>query len=129
MDLEFAGQRLMQFDHRHFGTRFEFYEYTPEENWWGNPLSGPYSDSAVAEDIVGAQVAVERPADIAAQAARVFLARQEGNAIRCVDDRTINFVEPDSTTLRGLTSIFLKARDRSRVGDGERIANVDFTLV
>lgn len=129
MDMDFAGQRLMQLEYKVFGTRFEFYKYTPEENWWGNPLTGPYSDSALAEEIVGAEVAVEKPAEIAALASRVFIARQQGNSLLCVDDRRIDFVVPTETKLRGLTSIYLKARDRSRVGDGARIANVDFKLV
>lgn len=129
MDMDFGGQRLMQFDYKDFGTRFEFSKYTPEENWWGNPLTGPYSDSPLAEEIVGAEVAVERPAEKAALAARVFLAQQEGSTIRCVDDRKIDFIEPTAAKLRGLTSIYLKARDRSRAGDVARIANVDFRLV
>ncbi len=129
MDMDFRGQRLMQFDHKDFGTRFEFYKYTPEENWWGDPLNGPYSDSPLAEEIVGAEVAVERPAEMAATAAEVFIARQEGQAIVCVDDRRIDFVAPTETRLRGLNAIYLKARDRSRVGDMARIANVDFKLV
>lgn len=129
MDMDFRGQRLMQFSPKDFGTRFEFYKYTPEDDWWGNPLSGPYSDSTLAEEVVGAEVAVEQPAERAAQAARVFLARQEGSAIRCVDDRTIDFVEPTPTRLRGLTALYLKARDRSRAGSETPIANVDFRLV
>jgi len=129
MDMDFGGQRLMQFNYKDFGTRFEFYKYTPEENWWGNPLTGPYSDSPLAEEIVGAEVAVEQPADKAALAARVFLARQEGSSIICVDDRRIDFVAPSETKLRGLTSIYLKARQRDRAGDVARIANVDFKLV
>ena len=112
-----------------FGTRFEFYKYTPEENWWGNPLTGPYSDSLLAEEIVGAEVAVERPAEKAALAARVFLAKQQGSSIICVDERKVDFIEPSETKLRGLTSIYLKARQRDRVGDTARIANVDFKLV
>ena len=65
----------------------------------------------------------------AALAARVFLARQEGSSIICVDDRRIDFVAPSETKLRGLTSIYLKARQRDRAGDVARIANVDFKLV
>jgi len=129
MDMDFAGQRLMQFNYKDFGTRFEFYKYTPEENWWGNPLTGPYSDSVLAEEIVGAEVAVEQPASKADIAARVFLARREGASIICVDGRRIDFVEPGVTKLRGLTSIYLKARQRNRAGDTARIANVDFKLV
>ena len=78
---------------------------------------------------MGAEVAVEQPADKAALAARVFLARQEGSSIICVDDRRIDFVAPSETKLRGLTSIYLKARQRDRAGDVARIANVDFKLV
>ena len=44
----FQGQHLMQFDYKTFGTRFEFYKYTPEDNWWGNPLGRPYKDAKVS---------------------------------------------------------------------------------
>jgi hypothetical protein len=46
-----------------------------------------------------------------------------------VDDRRIDFIAPGETKLRGLTSIYLKARQKNRIGDTARIANVDFKLV
>ena len=120
----FMGQHLMQFDYKTFGTRFEFYKYTPEDNWWGNPLNGEYNDPKVAEDILGAEVAVENPASIAETAASTFLGKRDGASVTFID-RRIDFVEPVGKA-RGLTAIYLKARDRSRVGTSETVANVAF---
>jgi hypothetical protein len=120
----FMGQHLMQFDYKTFGTRFEFYKYTPEDNWWGNPLNGDYNDPKAAEDILGAEVAVENPASIAATAASTFVGKRDGASVTFID-RRIDFVEPVGKT-RGLTAIYLKARDRSRVGTSETVANVAF---
>ena len=120
----FMGQHLMQFDYKTFGTRFEFYKYTPEDNWWGTPLNGEYNDPKVAEDILGAEVAVENPASIAETAASTFLGKRDGASVTFID-RRIDFVEPVGKA-RGLTAIYLKARDRSRVGTSETVANVAF---
>jgi hypothetical protein len=123
----FMGQHLMQFDYKTFGTRFEFYKYTPEDNWWGNPLHGDYNDPKAAEDILGAEVAVENPAAIAETAASTFLGKREGASVTFID-RRIDFVEPAGKA-RGLTAIYLKARDRSRVGASSTVANVVFRFV
>jgi|GEM_PF-1941853 hypothetical protein len=120
----FMGQHLMQFDYKTFGTRFEFYKYTPEDNWWGNPLNGDYNDPKAAEDILGAEVAVENPASITETAASTFLGKRDGASVTFID-RRIDFVEPVGKA-RGLTAIYLKARDRSRVGTSETVANVAF---
>jgi hypothetical protein len=123
----FMGQHLMQFDYKTFGTRFEFYKYTPEDNWWGNPLHGNYNDPKAAEDVLGAEVAVENPAAIAATAASTFLGKQDGASVTFID-RRIDFVEPVGKA-RGLTALYLKARDRSRVGTAATVANVEFRFV
>ncbi len=123
----FMGQHLMQFDYKTFGTRFEFYKYTPEDNWWGNPLHGAYNDPKAAEDITGAEVAVENPAAIAATAASMFLGKQDGASVTFID-RRIDFVEPVGKA-RGLTAIYLKARDRGRAGEKVNVANVEFRFV
>ena len=126
-DMPFMGQHMIQFDYKHFGTHFELYKYTPEDNWWGNPLTGPYSDARVVSDIVGCEVAVENPAAIAAQAARLFLGTQEGNIVH-LTDRSVSFVEAKGQW-RGLTALDLKAREPSRVGDWARICGVKFRMV
>lgn len=126
-DMPFMGQQMIQFDYRHFGTHFELYKYTPEDNWWGNPLTGPYSDARTAVDIVGGDVAVENPSAIAAQAAGLFLGRQDGDTIH-FEDRTIRFV-PSKGAWRGLVALDLKARDRRRVGDRIDIGGVTFRYV
>ena len=123
----FKGQHMIQFDYRHFGTHFELYKYTPEDNWWGNPLNGPYGDARVVSDIFASDVAVEDPSGIAEQTARLFLGKRSGNSVT-LGDRTINFV-PIVGTARGLVALELKAREPARIGDWARIGGVQFRLV
>ncbi|HWK34859.1 hypothetical protein [Sphingomonas sp.] len=126
-DMMFKGQHMIQFDDRHFGAFFELYQYAPEDNWWGDPLNGPYGDARVASDVIGGDVAVADPAAIAAQAARLFLGEQSGNSVR-FGDRTINFV-PIEGKAHGLVALDLKAREQARVGDWARIGGVQFRFV
>jgi len=126
-DMMFRGQHMIQFDYKHFGTHFEFYKYTPEENWWGNPLTGPYSDARVASDVIGSEVAVEDPAAIAAQAARVFLGKQSGTRVE-FGDRYVDFVEAKGQW-RGLVALDFKAREPARIGDWARICGVKLRFV
>jgi hypothetical protein len=124
---DFRGQHLMQFDYKTFGTRFEFYKYTPEDNWWGDPLNRAYNDPEAVEDILGAEVAVENPAAIAETAASTFLGRREGAAVHFID-RRIDFVAPAGKA-RGLTALYLKARNRGLAGASATVANVEFRFV
>lgn len=126
-DQLFMGQHQVQFDEGRFGTFFEFYQYLPEDDWWGRPLTGPYSDARVVSDIVGCDVAVEDPSGVAEQAARVFLARQDGDAVHFID-RKVQFI-PSKGPWRGLVALDLKARQDNRIGDWARIAGVQFRLV
>lgn len=126
-DMMFKGQHMIQFDYKHFGTHFELYQYTPEDDWWGHPATGPYSDARVVSDIVGSEVAVENPEVIAAQAARLFLGKQDGTKVH-FGDRTVSFVESKGKW-RGLTALDLKAREPARVGDWARICGVKFRMV
>ncbi len=125
---DFRGQHLMQFDYKTFGSRFEFYKYTPEDNWWGDPLHGAYHDPKAAEDIVGAEVAVADPAAVAKTAAATFLGTLDGNSVIFVNDRRIAFV-PAGDGPKGLTALHLKARDRARMGQTATVANVVFKFV
>jgi len=126
-DMMFRGQHMIQFDYRHFATHFEFYQYTPEDNWWGDPLNRPYGEARVATEISGCDVAVDDPAAIAAQAARIFLGRQDGNSV-IFGDKRVNFIAARDR-LRGLQALDLPARQSNRVGDWARIAGVKFRLV
>ena len=123
----FQGQHLMQFDYKTFGTRFEFYKYTPEDNWWGNPLGRPYKDAKVVEDIWAAEVAVENPGAIAETAAKTFLGLRENNSVHFID-RRVDFVEPVGKA-RGLTALYMRARDRARAGTSVTVANVEFRFI
>lgn len=124
---DFLGQHLMQFDYEVLGTRFEHYRYTPEDNWWGDPLHGPYNDPGAVDDIMGASVAVNDPSSVAELASTVFLGSRDGGAVQFLD-RRIEFVAPVDGK-QGLNALYLTARDRARAGESKRIANVDFRLV
>jgi len=126
-DMMFKGQHMLQFDYRHFGTHFELYKYTPEEDWWGDPRGRGYSDARVVSDIVGGEVAVESPQAIAAEAASLFLGQRDGDLVR-FGDRAIRFV-PAKGQWRGLVALDLKAREQQRVGDWARICGVQFRFV
>lgn len=127
-DMMFKGQHMIQFDYKRFGTHFELYQYTPEDNWWGDPLNRPYGDARVASDVVGGEVAVENPEEIAAQVARLFIGEHDGGAKVRFIDRTIAF-SPVEGKKRGLVAIDLKAREKVRIGDWARIGGVQFRLV
>ncbi len=126
-DQMFMNQYMIQFDYKRFGTHFELYQYSPEDDWWGHPATGPYSDARVASDVVGCDVAVEKPAEIAAQTARLFLGKQVGNRVE-YGDRYVNFVEPKGTW-RGLVALDFKSREQARVGDWARIGGVQMRFV
>ena len=126
-DMMFKGQHMIQFDYKRFGTHFELYQYAPEDDWWGDPRTGPYSDARVVSEVIGGDVAVENPAEIAAQTARLFLGERTGNSVR-LGEHVINFV-PAAGTARGLVAIDMKAREKQRVGDWARIGGVKFRLV
>ena len=127
IDMMFKGQHMIQFDCKHFGTHFELYQYSPEENWWGDPINRQYPESRVATEIVGGEVAVENPENIAAQIARLFIGKADGRKVR-FGDRTITF-SPVQGLNRGLIAIDLRAREQVRVGDSEQIGGVQFRLV
>lgn len=127
IDMMFQGQHMIQFDYKHFGTHFELYEYSPEENWWGDPINRSYPEARVASEIVGGEVAVENPEDIAAQIARLFIGKAEGKTVR-FGDRTITF-SPVQGLNRGLIAIDLKAREKIRVDHSAQIGGVQFRLV
>jgi hypothetical protein len=127
-DMIFRGQHMLQFDYRHFGTHFELYQYSPPEDWWGDPNGRPYPEARVATEVVGAEVAVEDPQAIAAQSARLFGAGGHDGTRLSFEDRTLSFV-PSQGGWRGLVALDLRARDQSRVGDWARIGGVKFRFV
>ena len=126
-DMLFKGQHMIQFDYRHFATHFELYQYSPEDNWWGDPLNRPYGDSTEAADVVGCDVAVDNPEAIAAQTARLFQGARAGTSVRFID-RTVNFV-PAEDRHRGLVALDLQSRDPRRAGHSLQIGGVAFRFV
>lgn len=126
-DQLFLGQHQVQFDEKDFGAFFEFYQYAPEDDWWGNPLTRPYGESRVASDIVASVVAVEQPQVVATRAAEVFTGRLEGTTVHFLD-RKLTF-SPSTASRHGLVELHLVAKQPNRVGDWARIAGVQLRLV
>lgn len=126
-DMQFRGQQMIQFDPRRFGTHFETYQYSLPNGWWGDPDGRNYGKSQVAEEIVGAEVAVENPTEIAAQIGRLFESPVSGDSVSFVDKK-VRFVAPQAQ-LRGLIALDLKGFDRTRIGDHKLIGGVTWRLV
>jgi hypothetical protein len=128
-DGDYAGIPQIQFDNKKFGTFFEYYQYTPPENWFGLPPRGaPYEPSEIAEDVVGADVAVEDPAEVAALSPKVFSADAipGENSIR-FGHRVVRFVPIRKR--RGLVAFDVKARDRGLAGRSREICGTEVRLV
>ena len=128
-DGDYAGIPQVQFDNKKFGTFFEYYQYSPPENWFGLPPRGlPYEPSEIAEDVVAAEVAVEDPAGIAALSPQVFNADAipGQNSIR-FGHRVVRFVPV--ARRRGLVGFDVKARDRKLAGRSREICGTQIRLV
>ncbi|WP_114951542.1 VOC family protein [Sphingosinicella terrae] len=126
-DMLFRGQDMIQFDPRRFGTHLETYRYSLPNGWWGDPVGRNYARSEVAEEIVGAKVAVEAPpSEIAAQVGRLFQSRVEGTDVLFPGKR-ICFVPASGRA--GLVGLDFSAIDRTAAGGSRRICNMDFRLV
>ena len=126
-DMQFRGQQMIQFDPRRFGTHFETYEYSLPDGWWGNPDGRNYGKSRVAREIVAAKVAVENPAEIAAQVGRLFESPVVGQTVTFAS-RKLRFVDA-RPPWRGLVGLDLQAIDRARAGDQRKICGIDWRLV
>lgn len=125
-DMEFRGQHMIQFDIAHFGTHFELYEYTPEENWWGNPMGRNYPISKAVSEITGCEIAVNEPQEIAAQIAKLFIGRLESNRVHFYD-KVIRFTQADQNR-QGLAALEFKTLDPKRAGEARSISGLEFRL-
>lgn len=126
-DMQFRGQDMIQLDYKRFGTRFETYQYSLPDGWWGDPVGRSYAKSKVAAEIVGAEVAVENPREIATQIGGLFQSPVKGDTVTFVD-KQVRFVDA-KPPWRGLVALDLKALARKRRGDHRVICGVDWRLV
>ncbi len=124
-DMMFRGQHMIQFDYRHFGTHFELYQYTPEDNWWGDPLNRNYPQPGAVREVAGCQVLVDDPDAIAAQIAQLFLGEQRGTSVT-FEQQTVSFGA--AVGRKGLAALELVARDPSRAGDRRTISGLELRI-
>ena len=125
-DMMFRGQHMIQFDVKHFGTHFEVYQYTPEDNWWGDPVGRNYPDSSSVADIVACEVKVAEPEVIAPQVARLFLGELAGSTVR-LENHAINFTKAEHG--QGLKALEFKVLDEARRGEVAVIRGLELRLV
>lgn len=136
-DSEFRGHQAITLDTEFFGTAFEAFTFTPLDKWWGYDSSIDYVESDLVEEVSGCDLAIENPGVAARLVATAFNAGFEPqtntvhfqkNLTMPFEERTIRFVEP-ADERRGVTTLDLIARDRSRVGEIVTISGVDFRFV
>ena len=125
---DFLGQHLMQFDYEVLGTRFEHYLYTPEDNWWGDPLNWPLQRPVRGRrhrgcERRGGRSRIDRRAHVDG------VPRHPRRATRCSSSIAA------SSSWRRWRASGASTRCTSRLatahgsGESKRIANVDFRLV
>lgn len=136
-DSEFRGHQAITLDTEIFGTAFEAFTFTPLDKWWGYDGSIDYAESELVEEILGCNVAIENPGAVATLVASVFNAEFEPqtnsvhfqkNLTMPFDQRTIQFVQPLDGR-RGVTTLNVAVKDRTRVGEKVTISGVDFRFV
>jgi len=126
-DMLFRGQDMIQFDPKRFGTHLETYRYSLPNGWWGDPVGRAYAKSAVASEVVAAEVAVDLPPqEIAAQVGRLFQSRVKGTSVTFVD-KTVRFRPAED--VKGLVGLDLKAIKRGDAGREATIGGVLMRLV
>lgn len=126
-DMMFRGQHMIQFDYRHFATHFELYEYTPEENWWGDPLNKDYPVPAAVSEILGCEVAVDDPEKIATEIAELFMGERRGLTVS-FGEKSILFTEARDRR-RGLMGLDFQTKQAKRRGEHQTISGLEFRLV
>jgi hypothetical protein len=118
---------MIQFDYRHFATHFELYEYTPEENWWGDPLNKDYPESEAVREIVGCEVAVDNPQQISNEVAELFIGERDGATVQ-FGDKTIEFTAATEDR-SGLVRLDFEAKRPERSGAQRTISGLQFRII
>jgi hypothetical protein len=122
-DKEFRGDPVVQFDPEDYGTRFE--TYGKSDGIWGKDMSDrPQSN---VKRVLGVEVAVANPDQVASDIAEVFLAERDGTTI-FFDTKWVKFV-PANGAWEGITTFHLEAADPSRTGDSQVICGTEFRFV
>jgi len=136
-DHEFRGHQAITLDTEIFGPAFEAFTFTPLDKWWGYDSAIDYPESPLVEEVMGCDVAIENPGAAARLIAYTFNTgfEPETNTVRFpknmtvpFEERTIRFVEPFDER-RGVTTLDVIVKDRSRVGERVNISGLDFLFI
>jgi hypothetical protein len=136
-DGQFREHQAITLDTEIFGTAFEAFTFTPLEKWWGYDSAIDYVESELVEEVQGCNVVIENPGAVATLVAAVFNAEldPENQAVTFQENHTVPFAartirfEKPVDGRRGVTTLDVIVRDRSRVGETVSISGVDFRFV
>ncbi len=137
VDRQFRTSQMITLATEMFGTSLEAFDYTPLDKWWGYDSSIDYPESSVIQDVMGCDVVIDNPAAVATLVAYIFNAEldNESNIVTFQENFTVPYksrymrFESPMDERRGVLTLDVLARDRSRVGETIAVTGVDFKLV
>lgn len=136
-DAVFRGERMLTLDVELFGTSLEAFTYADRSKWWGYDSAIKYGQSDLVDEILGCDLVIENPGAVGRLIADVFNAefdpaarsvRFQKNTTIPFDERTIRLVAPTDAR-RGVVTLDVRVKDRSRVGQTVTISGADFRFV
>lgn len=136
-DAVFRGERMLTLDVELFGTSLEAFTYADRSKWWGYDSAITYGQSDLVDEILGCDLVIDNPGAVGRLIADVFNAefdpasssvRFQKNTTIPFDARTIRLVAPTDPR-RGVVTLDIRVKDRSRVGQTVTISGVDFRFV
>ncbi len=136
-DREFRGEQMLTLNSGIFGTSLEAFTYADLSKWWGYDSAIDYPESSLVEEVMGCDVVIENPGAVATLVAYLFnteldvetrTVRFQKNMTQPFDERTMRFVAPFDER-RGMLTLDVKVKDRSRVGETVSVYGADFLFV
>lgn len=124
---DFEEHRISQWHPKALGTLAEFDHVEPHDTWHFAPRIFEASCTAVARDIVGAEISVDDPERMAQKWSRVIDAPLIGGRTVDLGQGSVTFVA--GTDRKGLTAVHVIATDPARVGQSVVLGGVDFRFV
>lgn len=124
----FEGNEMSQWHPRSLGTLAEIDQMSDPDSWHFAPRIFDASCTDVARDIVGSDLAVPDPEEMARTWSTVLDLPLTDPTTLTLRGTTLRFV-PSVDGARGLVAVDVVATDPERVGDVARLAGVDFRFV
>lgn len=124
----YDGHHISQWHPKHLGTLAEIDEVSPFESWHFAPQIFEQSASGAAQDIVGATLAVEDPAAVAANWAALTGAHVDESLTVHLGPERLSIV-PSGDGPRGLIGVDVVAADARDVGRVVDLCGVPFRFV